>query len=416
MNNSYIVLLRQRPHFRNLWLASIVSFLGDWFNTIASIILINRYTDTGLAVGALFVARALPPFILSPLAGVVADRFNRKTVLIITDVSRAFIVLGFLLVDRPERVWLIYALTILQFMVSAFFEPAKAALLPVLVEGADELLTANTLASATWSAMLALGAAIGGFTAALFGIQVALIIDALTFFISAGFLLQISDETAVSPQSNINSNGWSDFVDGMQYIKSHWQIGILTLIKALGQIGNADILIAIYSERIFPLGEEGATALGLLFAAAGIGAIVGPIIGNAMTDSSERQLQQAISVGFIAMMSGWALFGWAPTLPIAMLGLFIRYMGGSLNWTYSSALLQIKVPDHFLGRVFALDFAIFTLAAAVSIWITSLILDKTAVSPRQVAFIFAIGGLLPILFWMTFNRLTQHKRSMTDDK
>ncbi len=414
MKNSYFILLRQRPQFRYLWLASVISFLGDWFNTIASIILINRYTDTGLAVGALFVARALPPFILGPVAGVVADRFNRKLVLIVTDVVRAFIVLGFLLVDRPERVWLIYALTIAQFMVSAFFEPAKAALLPTLVEGDDELLTANTLASATWSAMLALGAAIGGFTAALFGVKAALIIDALTFFVSAALLLKISGITAVSPNTETENNGWTDFVDGLQYVKNHWQIGMLTLVKAFGQIGSADILIAIYAERIFPVGEDGATTLGLLFAAAGVGAIVGPLVGNALTNSSERQLQYAISFGFIAMALGWAIFGWAPTLPMAMLGLFIRFMGGSLNWTYSSVLLQIKVSDRFLGRVFAFDFGIFTLAMAASVWATGSILDKTAVSPRQIALILSIGGLIPILLWVIFNRLTQ-SRSLPQD-
>ncbi|MGD2050497.1 MAG: MFS transporter, partial [Chloroflexota bacterium] len=74
----YLALLRQRPQFRYLWFAAVVSFAGDWFNTIATVILVNRYTDSTVAVGALFIARTLPPFLLSPLAGVVADRFSRK--------------------------------------------------------------------------------------------------------------------------------------------------------------------------------------------------------------------------------------------------------------------------------------------------------------------------------------------------
>jgi MFS family permease len=195
MNNSYLTLLKQRPQFRYLWLAALVSMMGDWFNTIASVILVNRYTDSGVAVGALFLARALPPFLMGPFAGVIADRFNRKIILIATDLARAFIVLGFLLVDRPERAWLIYVLSVAQFVVSSFFEPARAAILPTLVQGETELLTANTLTSATWSAMLAFGAAIGGFTAAFFGANIAIIIDGLTFFLSAILVWQI---TAVS--------------------------------------------------------------------------------------------------------------------------------------------------------------------------------------------------------------------------
>jgi predicted MFS family arabinose efflux permease len=416
MSNSYLTLLKQRPQFRTLWLASLVSMMGDWFNTIASVILVNRYTDSGVAVGALFLARALPPFLMGPLAGVIADRFNRKTILIVTDLLRAFIVSGFLLVDRPERAWLIYVLTIAQFAVSAFFEPARAAILPALVKGEAELLSANTLSSATWSAMLAFGAAIGGFTAALFGASTALIIDALTFFLSALLVWQITAVPLPTARDE-TSSGWFDFVDGLRYVRQHRDVGLFTLVKALGQIGSGDILIAIYAERIFPgVGQEGAGALGLMFAAAGVGAILGPVIGNYVTDGSAKALQQAIGAGFVALVAGWAIFGWSPNLPIAMVGLMVRFMGGSLNWTYSSVLLQIKVPDRYLGRVFALDFGIFTLAMATAVWFTGLALDQTNLTPRQISFILAVGSLIPVLFWMTASRFSERHLSRAEQE
>jgi MFS family permease len=415
MKNSYLTLLKQRPQFRYLWLAALVSMMGDWFNTIASVILVNRYTDSGVAVGALFLARALPPFLMGPFAGVIADRFNRKTILIATDLARAFIVLGFLLVDRPERAWLIYVLSVAQFVVSSFFEPARAAILPTLVQGETELLTANTLTSATWSAMLAFGAAIGGFTAAFFGANIAIIIDGLTFFLSAILVWQI---TAVSrPLTDESSNGWLDFLDGLRYVRQHHDIGLFTLVKALGQIGSADILIAIYAERIFRgVGQEGAGALGLMYAAAGVGAILGPVIANYLTDGSQRALQQAIGIGFASLVIGWAVFGWSPNLPVAMLGLMIRFMGGSLNWTYSSVLLQIKVPARYLGRVFALDFGIFTLAMAAAVWFTGVALDQTNLTPRQLSLIMAIGSLFPILFWTVASRLTDRRLLRTEQE
>ena len=117
---AYLSFLQLRSKFRSLWLAQVISLTGDWFNTIASVIIVNRYAPSGLALGSLFMARALPPFLLGPVAGVVADRFDRRKVLVLSDVLRAGIVLGFLLVDRPERLWLLYVLTVLQFSVSAF--------------------------------------------------------------------------------------------------------------------------------------------------------------------------------------------------------------------------------------------------------------------------------------------------------
>src|SRR5215471_9904121 len=106
--NNYFSFLRVRPKFRSLWLAQVISLTGDWFNTIASVIIVSRYTASGLALGGLFIARAVPPFLLGPVAGVVADKYDRRRVLILSDVLRAGIVLGFLLVDRPERLRLLY--------------------------------------------------------------------------------------------------------------------------------------------------------------------------------------------------------------------------------------------------------------------------------------------------------------------
>src|SRR5687768_9235968 len=123
--NNYLTLLRQRPSFRYLWISQVISMGGDWFNTIAMFVLINRYVGTGAALGTVLVARSLPLFLFSPLAGVAADRYDRKTILFLSNFIRMFIVLGFLVVNSAGEVWLLYCLTILQFTVSAFFEPSQ---------------------------------------------------------------------------------------------------------------------------------------------------------------------------------------------------------------------------------------------------------------------------------------------------
>ncbi len=176
----YLDLVQGNANFRHLWYGQIVSLFGDWFNLIASAALISTLTKSGLAVGGLFVVRMLAPFFISPLAGVAADRYNRKWLLILADLTRAVVVLGFLLVREPQFTWLLYTLTAVQLAISGFFFPTRNAILPDIVTR-QELGAANALSSATWSVMLALGAALGGLVAGELGIYPAFIIDSLTF-------------------------------------------------------------------------------------------------------------------------------------------------------------------------------------------------------------------------------------------
>jgi MFS family permease len=395
--NNYLSLLKVRPKFRSLWLAQVISLTGDWFNTIASVIIVNRYSPSGLAVGGLFIARALPPFLLSPVAGVIADRFDRRQVLILSDVLRAGIVLGFLLVDRPERLWLLYVLTVLQFSVSAFFEPARAALVPALVES-DELLLANTLSSITWSAMLAFGGVIGGLTASLFGVRVSLLIDAASFLGSAALVIGIPGQFSAEAVHALES-GWQNFVDGLTYVRKNLDVGLVTLVKAMGQVGSFDIITALYAAHVFREGQEGATTLGLMFTAFGVGSVIGPLISNRLGDSSVVWLRRAILGGFVCMPLAWLIVGTAPALPVVLAGCVLRGAGGSINWTYSDVLLQMTVPNHLLGRVFAFDIAIFTLAVSISLWLTGYITDAFHFGPRTIVLLLAIGSLGPLAVW-----------------
>jgi len=152
----YGELIRGNTNFRFLWFGQIVSLLGDWFNLIASASLVAMLTQSGFAVGGLFVIRMLAPFLVSPIAGVLADRYNRKHILITTDITRAITVFGFLLVRDASHIWLLYTLTVIQLGISGFFFPTRTAILPDLVPPSG-IGAANAISSATWSVMLALG-------------------------------------------------------------------------------------------------------------------------------------------------------------------------------------------------------------------------------------------------------------------
>jgi MFS family permease len=403
----YRDLLRGRRQFTLVWLGQVVSLGGDWFNTVALITLLNRYTDNStLTVTLLLLARNIPFFLLSPVAGTIADMFDRKKLIVFTNLLRMFLVLGFLLVDSAERIWLIYLLTVIQFSLWAFFEPAFAAFLPSLVKQ-EELVTANTLNGVTWSVMLAVGSALGGFVVEVAGITLAFILDAASFALAAGLTYLAQAEFAPPPPPQ-RENYWQVLAEGLRYTRGHFEVGVLVFLKAFAQIGSIDAAIAIYSDQVFPRGEDGATTIGLLYAAFGIGAILGPLLADMLGDQSEASLQNWLTIGLAMIAGGIFIMGVAPSLEIAMLGVFLRGMGGSINWTYSTILIQVKVPNDFLGRVFGLDFALFTLTSSGGVLFAWVLFDALSLPPLQAMLIIAGLGALPTLYWF---RITQQWRA-----
>jgi MFS family permease len=402
----YIQLLRRNPAYTRLWIAQAVSFLGDWFSTVALSSIVVRYSNgSGAAVSALLLVRFLPPLLVGPFAGVLVDRLNRKLLLIISDSARVIIVLLFLLVNDSSRLWLVYVLTILQFCLSALFEPARSAMIPSVVISED-LVRANFLASTTWSVMLAAGAALGGAVATLFGTSAALVIDASSFAISALFIATIqirpSPKLDGSKDNQRTSNPSSElgFMDGLRYIAKRPATAATLLIKLGGSIGSVDALLVIYATKRFVVGENGTGSLGMFYAAFGLGAALSVILLTRFNSDSIRTMRRFITVGYACLTVGWFVFAGAPSLLVAALGILVKAMGSSVYWTYSSVILQKTVPDKFLGRLFALDMAGFQLATVVSIIITGWLLDQLPASAVQLIVIgTGVASLIPLIGW-----------------
>lgn len=399
----YIRLLRSNPDFARLWFASVISLMGDWFSVIALSALISEYTNnSGLAISGLLLARFLPPFLVSPYAGVLVDRFDRKRLLIYSDLARAGIVLFILFANSPDKLWLIYGMIVLQSAMSAVFEPARGAILPSLVSS-NELLTANTLSNVTWSVMLAVGAIIGGVTASLFGTAIALVIDSASFLFSALLVAQIRTHTIARPHSTSGEAAQQSgsFRDGLRYVADNPGVAAALFIKFGLSIGSVDSLMIAYATSLFVIGENGTGSLGILYGAFGLGAILGPIILNRFNNKTILTMRRLVIIGFAWVTVGWLMFGFAPTLLLASLALIVRAMGGSATWTYSSTIIQMSVPDHFLGRVFSLDWAGYYLAIAISTLVTGLLIDTFG---NQAAPNITIGtgilSIIPLLLWI----------------
>ena len=412
----YIDLLRRNRSFRQLWLGQVVSQMGDWFDTIALYTIILKLTGSGRDVGLLLVARFVPSFFFGPISGVIADRFSRRQIMIVSDILRAFVVLGFLVVRRPDQLWIIYVLTVFQLGLSTFFEPAKTAAIPSIVED-RELVAANAISSVTWSAMLTIGAAIGGFITSLFGTDVAFILDAVTYLLSAALIASIRvpkrEKRERQKVSLGRLLGITETIEGIRYVKDRPRVLAALLVKpAWGFGGGILTLLAVFGERIFPVGKNAAGGIGVLFAARGIGTAVGPIVARRLAGEGNRRMQASIGIAFMIGGVFYMLFGSATSFIFALVVLGIAHCGGSILWVFSTVILQRAVVDNFRGRVFAAELALVTLTMAASNYVTGELLDRFQISPRIVTVGIGIFFLLPGVTWFITQRWWDREERM----
>jgi MFS family permease len=408
----YWRVLRGNPDFARLWGSQVVSLTGDWFNTIVLSALVVRAHpgSEGIAVSLLLLARFVPPLILSPVAGVLIDRMDRKAILIWSNLLRAFVVCGYIpLMSRPDLIEWVYLLVIIQSALTSVFEPGLSSLMNNIVPR-EQLVEANTLFNMMWSVILALGAALGGVVSEQFGDSTALIIDALTFFLGAYLIWRIRGyqfTRHVPDQQSIEvpvptSTGVSD---GVRYLVKRPNLASLLWVKFGGSLGNIDALMTIYATQVFILGTDGKLSLGIMYSAFGIGAVIGPLLLNRFNDETISRMRVLITVGFIFATVCWLVMGFATSLLVLCLGILIRAMGTSTNWTLSTAMIQRTADDSYMGRVFSLDMMAFYIATVVSIVAHGAIID--AIGEENIALLplgmTGVAGIV-LLVWSLMTR------------
>jgi MFS family permease len=255
---SYLQLLRKNRNFRLLWLAQIVSELGDWFYSLAVYNLLLDLTGSkAQAVGLAVVLQVLPSTLAAPTAGVLNDRISRKKIMIGADLARAFVVLGMLTVRTPAMVWLVYPLLFFETIGAAFFEPAHSSVIPNVV-APDRVTMANALSSITWSFCLAVGASLGGVVAAWFGRDAVFLLNAVSFLASAWFLRRMAfGEPHIAGATPFRARELVTFtpmLEGMRYIAGDPRLLATVFVKGgIGVLGANNVLLPVLGERIFPL-------------------------------------------------------------------------------------------------------------------------------------------------------------------
>jgi MFS family permease len=359
-------LLRENRDFRFLFLGQVVSFTGDWFLFVALAGLVFSLTRSPALVTAVYAAWTVPFAVFSFVGGPLADRLNRQMLMIVADVTRGLLALGFFLVHRPSQVWMVFVLAALITALGAVFEPASMAAVPNLVDRED-LATANVLSGATWGTMLAIGAALGGLVVAAFGRGAAYVGDSASFFVSALLILQI--RRPFSERRGRHRSEHPGMVEAtreaVRYARrDHRVLALLTVKGGAGLGAGVVALLPLLSFELFHAGDRGT---GILYGFRGVGVLIGPFLARLLIrDEDLPSIFSTISISLALWGLSYGVVAWMPSIYLAGAFVFLGHLGGGAQWTLSTYGLQLLVPDAIRGRIFAFDEALITFTIAVS--------------------------------------------------
>lgn len=405
----FVELIKEYPSFRRLWIAQAISNFGDWFGLLALYALVQRYSDSEFLLGLVIVVKMLSLAFFSPIAGYLTDRFNRRILMIICDGGRALSLLLMLLVQQESLLWLAYALTGFQMMLSAIFEPAKTASIPN-VAPPERLVDANIISTATWSIIFTTGMAIGGFATEWIGVEGVFILDAFTYLVSAWFIYRavipqearrsnyVEGQKKPSIWEDIRQNIGTDIVLGIRYLRYNHHILRPAVAKGTSTIflGGLVYMLVLVSDSILQMGSIG---LGLLYAARGIGTGIGPVIARQhFTDERQWVVVMGASIALSGAM--YLVVGLTQVWWMMFVFVLLAHAASGANWVTSTVLLQKRSEDNFRGRVFSTEWLLFTLGNSLSVVVASVLLEWQIVALQTLISLYAVGLMAAGLLWL----------------
>ena len=405
----FVELIKEYPSFRRLWIAQAISNFGDWFGLLALYALVQRYSDSEFLLGLVIVVKMLSLAFFSPIAGYLTDRFNRRILMIICDGGRALSLLLMLLVQQESLLWLAYALTGFQMMLSAIFEPAKTASIPN-VAPPERLVDANIISTATWSIIFTTGMAIGGFATEWIGVEGVFILDAFTYLVSAWFIYRavipqearrsnyVEGQKKPSIWEDIRQNIGTDIVLGIRYLRYNHHILRPAVAKGTSTIflGGLVYMLVLVSDSILQMGSIG---LGLLYAARGIGTGIGPVIARQhFTDEGQWVVVMGASIALSGAM--YLVVGLTQVWWMMFVFVLLAHAASGANWVTSTVLLQKRSEDNFRGRVFSTEWLLFTLGNSLSVVVASVLLEWQIVALQTLISLYAVGLMAAGLLWL----------------
>ncbi|MEC8709116.1 MAG: MFS transporter [Candidatus Thermoplasmatota archaeon] len=391
-SRTYGQLIRENRDFRQLWIAAVISMLGEWFNTIALFFLILEYTGSEFLLGMLFTVRMAGFAILQPFIGLLADRYNRKMLMVVSNLLQAVFALCFLLVnDSSDIVWMIGLSGLMMVLHGVYMTAERAALPNVVAE--EDLATANALDAASWSTALCMGAMLGGVVVSIWGTNAAFIIDSVTFLVGTLFLINLTipqtiDESMKGPWL---STGIRNIKSGWARIRSQPALFRIVFAKASWNVaggGLAGVYLVLMGANVQGFGA--AFGFGLFFFARGVGTGLGPILARAFLKDEEAWPRL---VGYLIVLSGLIYFLVGLSVPYALwitvVLVILAHSASGANWVLSTVMMQQWVEDEVRGRVFSTDMLILSIAFSTSTSVAGYLMENTDLGIQNGIMLFA---------------------------
>jgi MFS family permease len=382
--------LLRNARFLRLWIGQGTSFVGDAVSMVALVVLVVEITGSASAVGGALVARLLPT-IASPLAGVLADRVDRRIVLVASDLARAVLVLGLVFARDLAT---IYVLVFLMGLARTVFNPTVRAAFPSVV-GAGDLTRANALISGTFSVSETAGPALGGLLVATAGVDAAFVLDAVTYLVSAA-LLSLTPLT--QPQREEEGASFGEDLKAVFTYLAGARVPLAIVLGAFLTVLTINITTpaeVFLARETFKAGNAG---YGLLVGLYGGGMVLGSALMAALGD--RVRLLPFYFFGVFASALALVGVGLSPTFVFALGALVVAGVANGTENVTTDTILQKRVPDAFLGRVFSVRFLGFSIGEIFAYGMGGAIVDA---SGARFTYLLAgtataAAGLIVLLF------------------
>jgi MFS family permease len=391
------VLTRNRD-FRFLFLAELVVFGGDWFALIPLVTLLQKLTGTGLPGALALTADNLVGALVLPFAGTLADRFNRRTLMITANIGTMAAIALLFAVRSPSMAWLGPVAIGLAATAKSCYSPAAGAALPNVVDPAD-LAPANALAGSAWGTMLVVGASLGGLMSQAVSAYWCFAVDLACLGVAALLTtlvrrpLQAPRVGPLAPARPLRAIG-----EALVFIRRQPRVLSLVTVKSAVGVGNGVLAVfPVIATVVFGVGSLGT---GLLFAARGLGALMGPLLLRRVL-SHRSWLMNGLAISMASYGLAYLGVSVSPWFWLVLVLVVVAHISGGANWVLSNFALQIEVPDQLRGRVFAVDMMIATLAISASLLVAGVLVDR--IDPRVP---IAICGGLTLLYGIVWRLVT----------
>ena len=382
--------------------AQVISYLGDWFSFVAVVGLVDDLTGSNFLVSLVMVAFSLPSFIASPVAGPMVDRFDRRRILIAVSIVQALAALGMLFVG-DGTVWLAFVFQSSVSALAALVGPATSAAIPNIARDQEELRLANSILGSTWGVMLAIGAAIGGVFASVFGREACFIANAVSFVV-AGLLFASIRTPMQAPRDPAlrrrRLRPVADMREALAHARKDPVLLALILSKTTFAVGSGVVSqLAVLASDVFKGGDA---SRGVLIGARGLGAGIGPLLASKYTGNDLGRVIRVCGYSSLVFSCCYVIGAWMPVFALAAVFITMAHLGGGAQWTLSTFGLQMRSPDEMRGRIIAGDFALVTLMMSVTSASAGVLSD--AIGVRAAITSFAVAAAVASVIYVNATR------------